>query len=142
MFIARRWSQSMLSRAQLWSWSRGMALEAMAISLSAGQSLAASQAWGKKISQAYLEPERAVGELLECSSLAGLSRTTGIALVGLLRDRAQQARLASKEDAQIRVEKLAVKLMIPLGVCVLPAFIAIGVLPIVASMISSTALNS
>jgi tight adherence protein B len=53
-----------------------------------------------------------------------------------------QVRTAMQEQSQMRVEKLSVQLMIPLGVCVLPAFIAVGVLPIVASMISSTALNS
>lgn len=142
MLIAHRWSQSMLSKAQLSSWSAGMALEAMAMSLSAGQSLATSEAWAKNLAQSYLGPEHGIQELKECSSLAQLSRSTGVALVGLLRDRAKQARLASRENAQIRVEKLAVQLMIPLGVCVLPAFIAVGVLPIVATMISSTALNS
>jgi len=52
----------------------------------------------------------------------------------LLRDR---ARNSSRES----IERLGVKLMIPLGVCVLPAFIAVGVLPLVASVISSTTLK-
>jgi len=38
-------------------------------------------------------------------------------------------------------EKLAVSILLPLGVCVLPAFIAVGVVPIIAVMLSSTALN-
>lgn len=142
MILAHRWSGRMLRSAQLWSWSKGMAMEAMAISLAAGQSLAASVEWARHIAHCYLAPEEATEEVAECTGLADLSRTTGVALSGLLRDRATQARGASQEEAQIRVEKLAVQLMIPLGVCVLPAFIAVGVLPIVASMISSTALNS
>ena len=142
MLIAQRWSRRMLHTAQLWSWSRGMSLECMAISLGAGQSLSASQSWAENISQNYLSPSEATKEREESNSLAQLSRATGVALVGLLRERATQARLAAREDAQIRVEKLAVHLMIPLGVCVLPAFIAVGVLPIVASMLSSTALNT
>lgn len=142
MVIAALWSGRMLRRAQLWSWSQGMALEMMAISLTAGQSLSASQLRAQQIAQRYLTPSGARNELAECAAMAGLSRSTGVTLVGLLRDVARQARLASREQAQIQVEKLAVQLMIPLGMCVLPAFIAVGVLPIVASMISSTALNS
>ena len=142
MSIAHLWSRRMLRGAQQWSWSRGMSLECMAISLAAGQSLSGAQTWAETISQSYLNPLEAMKEKDECNSLAQLSRATGIALVGLLRERARQARLAAREDAQIRIEKLAVQLMVPLGVCVLPAFIAVGVLPIVASMLSSTALNS
>lgn len=142
MFIAHRWSGRMLRSAQQWSWARGMALEVMAIALSSGQSLSAAHAWANQVGKKFLDSEESTLELDQCSELAQLSRSTGVAIVGLLRDRAKQVRMATQEQSQMRVEKLAVQLMIPLGVCVLPAFIAVGVLPIVASMISSTALKS
>lgn len=142
IFIAHRWSGRMLRSAQQWSWARGMALEVMAIALSSGQSLYSSHTWANRVAKVFLVSEESTTELAQCAELAQLSRSTGVAIVGLLRDRAMQVRKSTQEESQMRVEKLAVQLMIPLGVCVLPAFIAVGVLPIVASMISSTALNS
>ncbi|MEY4533150.1 MAG: hypothetical protein RI926_919 [Actinomycetota bacterium] len=141
--LSGRWSHRMVTSAQQWNWSRGMAAEVMAISLQAGQSLQQAKKWADQISRDYSSnPETARQEQLQCDQYVALAHQTGVALSGLLRAQAQQERNAARDEAQIRVEKLSVQLMIPLGVCVLPAFIAVGVLPLVASVISSTALNS
>ena len=143
MFLSHRWSQRMVARAQKWEWSRGMATEAMAMSLRAGQSLAQARTWANDIATSFsLNKEMALHELTRCDEYVELASRTGVSLAVLLRSQAQRERNAAREEAQMRVEKLAVRLMIPLGVCVLPAFIAVGVLPLVASVISSTALNS
>jgi tight adherence protein B len=115
----------------------------MAISLTAGQSLQAARNWAEEIARDYVD-DRVVArqELAECDRLMTLALKTGVPLAGLLHGLAHQERRAAHAEAVMRVETLAVKLMIPLGVCVLPAFIAVGVLPVVASVISSTALNS
>lgn len=143
MFISQRWSQQMVTKAQRWEWFRGMAAEVMAMSLSAGQSLSQARNWASAVSRDF-SADKAGGraELDRCDQFVQLALTTGVALSGLLRTQAQRERNASREEAQMRVEKLSVHLMIPLGVCVLPAFIAVGVLPLVASVISSTALHS
>lgn len=143
MFLSSRWSQRMVRHAQQWEWSRGMAAEAMAMSLSAGHSLAQARRWAAEVATLFtLNNEMAHQELARCDEFMELASRTGVGLAGLLRSQAQRERNAAREEAQMRVEKLAVRLMIPLGVCVLPAFIAVGVLPLVASVISSTALNS
>ena len=143
MYLSYRWSQRMVRQAQQWEWSRGMATEAMAMSLSTGQSLAQARNWAKEIVLEFsLCSEHSHVELARCDEYVELARRTGVGLAGLLRSHARRERNTAREDAQMRVEKLAVRLMIPLGVCVLPAFIAVGVLPLVASVISSTALNS
>lgn len=143
MFISQRWSNRMVSQAQRWEWSRGMAAEVMAMSLTAGHSLSQARNWGVEVSRDFsFDKDVAHKELAGCDRFVELATHTGVALSGLLRAQAQRERHSSREEAQIRVEKLSVRLMIPLGVCVLPAFIAVGVLPLVASVISSTALNS
>ena len=143
MFLSHRWSQRMVARAQQWEWSRGMAAEAMALSLSVGQSLAQATNWATQIATSFsTHQESAQQELARCAEFVDLAHRTGVGLTGLIRAQAHRERNAAREEAQMRVEKLAVRLMIPLGVCVLPAFIAVGVLPLVASVISSTALNS
>lgn len=48
---------------------------------------------------------------------------------------AQQARAQRREDSQRRAEELGVKMMLPLGGCFLPAFILLGVVPVVLSML-------
>lgn len=143
MFVSLRWSQRMVTQAQRWEWSRGMASEVMAMSLAAGQSLVQARKWAAEVAWGFsLDKEIAREELAHCDRFSALASQTGVALSGLLRAQAQRERNSSREEAQIRVEKLSVRLMIPLGVCVLPAFIAVGVMPLVASVISSTALNS
>jgi tight adherence protein B len=143
MFFAHRWSRHLVKKAQQWDWARGMSAEAMAISLSAGQSLEQARTWSRNVAEKYLEnPENIRSELASCEEFVELAQRTGVALAGLLRTYAQLERATAKEEAQMRIEKLSVQLMIPLGVCVLPAFISVGVLPLVASVISSTALNS
>ena len=133
----------MVRHAQQWEWSRGLAAEAMAMSLSAGHSLAQARRWATEVATSFtVDHEMAQQELARCDEFMALASRTGVGLSGLLRSQAQRERNAAREEAQMRVEKLAVRLMIPLGVCVLPAFVAVGVLPLVASVISSTALNS
>ena len=113
------------------------------MSLSAGHSLAQARRWAAQVATSFtVDHEMAQQELARCDEFMALASKTGVGLSGLLRSQAQRERNAAREEAQMRVEKLAVRLMIPLGVCVLPAFIAVGVLPLVASVISSTALNS
>lgn len=143
VFLSHRWSQRMLTRAQRWNWSRGMAAEVMAMSLTAGQSLSHARRWASEVAEKYsTHAEISCAELAQCDRFVHLASHTGVALSSLLRAQAHLERNAAREEAQMRVEKLSVQLMIPLGVCVLPAFIAVGVLPLVASVISSTALNS
>lgn len=143
MFIAQRWSQHMVSQAQKWDWARGMSAEVMAISLAAGQSLQQARSWAQDVAENYLvDAELTRSEIRSCDGYVLLAQRTGVALSGLFRSRAQLDRAEAQEEAQMRIEKLSVQLMIPLGVCVLPAFIAVGVLPLVASVISSTALTS
>ena len=142
-FLAHRWSRRMVRQAQTWEWSRGMAAEVMALSLTAGHSVSHAHALASDVARRYVvNADLAQSEITQCDELAALARHTGVGLAGLLRSQAQSERDHSREEAQMQVEKLSVRLMIPLGVCVLPAFIAVGVLPLVASVISSTALNS
>lgn len=141
--FSQRWSARMVQRAQQWNWFRGMPAEVMAISLVAGQSLHQARQWAAQIARDYSNSsESARQELAECDRYVALAHKTGVALASLLRGQAQLERNTAREEAHIRVEKLSVQLMIPLGACVLPAFIAVGVLPLVASVISSTALKS
>ena len=56
----------------------------------------------------------------------------------LLRAEAFRVRRAARADGAARAAALGVRLMLPLGVCVLPAFVLLGVAPLMISVISGT----
>ena len=67
-----------------------------------------------------------------------LSARAGVPAAELLRSEAEQLRRDARSDGRQRAETLAVTLMLPLGVCVLPAFMLVGVAPLLLSVLSST----
>ncbi|MHA7306526.1 type II secretion system F family protein [Arthrobacter sp. TMN-49] len=60
---------------------------------------------------------------------------TGAAVAPLLYAQAQHHRRTVSRQAEKRAAALGVKLVVPLGLCSLPAFIALGVVPVVMAMI-------
>lgn len=141
VWLASRWSARMVRGAQQWEWARGMPAEVMALLLRAGCSLAQARDAAGEISSEYSTTSiHAQNELRQCDEYISLARATGVSLYSLLRSVAQHERSAAKDQAHERTEKLSVSLMLPLGLCILPAFIAVGVVPIVVGIISSTVL--
>lgn len=66
-----------------------------------------------------------------------LSRSvrSGLGLAGLLRQHAVDARKALAAEALVRARSAGVRSVVPLMVCFLPAFIALGVVPLVGSVV-------
>lgn len=60
----------------------------------------------------------------------------GMPLGPLLLAEATNLRASSHAELEAAAERLGVRMLIPLGVCVLPSFIVMGVLPVVISMVS------
>ena len=54
---------------------------------------------------------------------------------GLLLAEASAARVRARLEGEARAERAAVQLALPLGVCVLPAFSLLVVVPLVVSML-------
>lgn len=59
----------------------------------------------------------------------------GVPVGSLLLEEARAARLRAHAELEREAEKLAVRILLPLGLCVLPAFVMIGVLPVLLSML-------
>lgn len=72
---------------------------------------------------------RGVGEALAFAHL------TGAATADLLRAAAEQERRREARDAEKRAAELGVKLVVPLGTCALPAFICLGIVPVVMALL-------
>lgn len=65
------------------------------------------------------------------------SSLTGTASAALLYAESAQLRRSAQRDAEKRAAALGVKLVIPLGLCALPAFICLGVVPVVLALVPS-----
>lgn len=63
---------------------------------------------------------------------------TGAPSARMLQAAAGRARAEQRHAAESAAEKLGVKMMLPLGACFLPAFIVLGVVPVVVSMLPET----
>ncbi|WP_307802961.1 type II secretion system F family protein [Frigoribacterium sp. PvP032] len=72
-------------------------------------------------------------------SVLDLSRRAGAPAGALLRAAAAERRLDATTAARSAAARLGSTLMLPLGVCVLPAFLVVGVVPLVIALVSSTA---
>lgn len=78
----------------------------------------------------------------DVADVLALSRRAGVPAADLLRSAADQCRRTARTEGQRRAATLGVALMVPLGVCVLPAFMLVGVLPLLVSVLSATVVSS
>jgi tight adherence protein B len=63
------------------------------------------------------------------SALCALSRRAGVPIAGLARGSAARARDILRSDAEERIQRLGVAVVLPLGVLVLPAFVMVAIIP-------------
>lgn len=90
------------------------------------------------------DPREAWGEWINNPVLGRLahsiarSHQSGAGLVDVLEGASRELRREHRRRVETAARSAGVKAVIPLAVCFLPAFFALGVLPIVASLASST----
>jgi tight adherence protein B len=130
---AHFWNRRLIASAQPRDLTPGLRSELVAIAVTGGGSLDAAVASVDVIMQQYS---------LSCDddieAVIALSVRAGVPAAELLRSEAEESRRASAAAATQKASVLAVKLMLPLGVCILPAFMVLGVVPLLMAVISST----
>lgn len=67
-----------------------------------------------------------------------LSRSAGAPAVELLRADAAARRQSARTEGRLRAATLSGRLLLPLGVCTLPAFLLLGVAPMLLSVLTTT----
>jgi tight adherence protein B len=135
MLIARAWNRRLLRSAQPKQLTPGLRFELMAIGVAGGGSLDRARATvAAALDLSLLD----AGEEDGVEAVLDLSRRAGVPAAELLRSEAEESRRTARADAEKRAAVLAVRLMLPLGLCILPAFMALGVVPLVVSVIAST----
>ncbi len=134
--LARAWMRLLLRRARPRSRTPGLVPELMAVAMSGGASLDRARAAVDRALDLHGIPpgeeDRVVDEVL------ALSLRAGVPAAELLRSEADLVRRRARADGRRAAEEAGAGLMLPLGACVLPAFLLVGVAPLLASVISST----
>ncbi|GAB3849109.1 type II secretion system F family protein [Nesterenkonia populi] len=97
------------------------------------RALAAGAGWQQASAHVEHHPQLA----LYCEHLS-FSYATGAPSARMLEAAAAQARARQRHEAERAAGELGVKMMLPLGACFLPAFILLGVVPVIISMLPET----
>jgi tight adherence protein B len=135
LFAGRRWTNRMLAAARDVDPSPGLALDVLAIALSGGASVErAYEVSDEALRRSGLAP---VGTAAD--SLVALSRTAGVPIAALLGGEAQEQRRDARAAIRRRSAELGTRLLLPLGVFLLPSFLALGVAPLLISVLRATA---
>lgn len=140
MMGASRWNRALVATAGAQLTAPGLELDLTAIGMAGGGSIDRARDMARQSAERFgLRPvhtEIAADTVIE--RVLELSARAGIPAGELLRSEADQARRDARSAGRQRGESLGVALMIPLGVCVLPAFMLVGVAPLLLSVLSST----
>lgn len=137
LVAGHQWSKRLLARALPEVVDPGAYLDCVLIGLQAGLPLQNAR---DEAAQKYFEVfelTTAEQDVVALDEAAELSRTTGAALSEILLATADRFRETQRYQISQRIARLGVRLMIPLGVAVLPAFILLSIVPIAISLLSS-----
>lgn len=143
LVVAQRWLNLLVSRAQRFSWACGLAPDLLAMVLRS--SGAPSKAWGLVDiipSEGYRDLAAREHEKQVCHDTLARSDEWGVPAAALLELHAALLRRHAQQIRDVAHAKLTVKVLIPLGVCVLPAFVLLAVVPSVLALLSSTGLGA
>lgn len=147
MFAAARWNRRLVRRAQSGGPAPGLELDLTAIGMTGGGSLDGARRTARHSAERFGLRSPGTGAAATAADTAtdaviervlALSARAGVPAAELLRSEAEQLRRDARTGGRQRAETLAVTLMLPLGVCVLPAFMLVGVAPLLLSVLSAT----
>ncbi|WP_433718758.1 pilus assembly protein TadB [Microbacterium laevaniformans] len=130
MLAARLWTARLVARAEPDRRLAGLQSEIVAIALSGGVSVERALA---------VTTAAGAGEIeADVHAMLRLSRRAGARAVELLRADAAEQRRRARTDGRLRAARLSSRLLLPMGVCTLPAFLLLGVAPLLISVLSGS----
>lgn len=132
---ARLWTNRLVRSAQPPDALPGEQAELCATALSGGVSIDRALALVRETRPRDEIETEAVPISLE--RILRLSREAGVPAVELLRAEAMRERRRARIDGRLAAARLARRLLIPLGVCTLPAFLLLGVAPLIFAVLTS-----
>lgn len=134
VLCARLWTRRLLRRAKPETQMPGMHAELVAVGLAGGASI------DRSLRLIEDSPARSTAQGERTAQVLALSASAGVPAGELLRAAAAQERHTARVSGRMRAAKLSSQLLIPLGVCTLPAFLLLGVAPLILAVLTSTPL--
>lgn len=128
LLAGRLWSNRIVKSAEPRNEDPGVAIDAFASGLNGGLS---PQTVLSVIAEKY-------GDVSTINALITEAERDGIAIANLALATADRLRLESKVAAETKIRQAGVRLMWPLGLAVLPAFVLLAVIPLAASVIQGS----
>jgi tight adherence protein B len=155
---AQRWNARLVRRARAAGGVPGLEAELLAIALSGGVSIdrakalvraarampavaGATAGGGVGDDAEHRAPDGVDADRFGVDEVLALSRAAGVPAVELLRATAAHARHRARIRGRLRAARLSSRLLIPLGVCTLPAFLLLGVAPMLLSVVKGMPLS-
>lgn len=144
MLAGSRWNRRLVRAARARDPTPGLQLDLTAIGMAGGGSVDRARTLVRSTVERFGldRPDRPGADGSDSDAaitrVLDLSGRAGVPAAELLRSEADQLRRDARSEGQRRAATLAVTLMIPLGVCVLPAFMLVGVVPLLLTVLSST----
>ncbi|MBO1901621.1 type II secretion system F family protein [Leucobacter weissii] len=139
LLIGTRWSRGLARRIEEADWVSGWEYELAAIAVRGG--LPVQRALLRSVDSA--DGAGAEWVSLEAFGRTGAMRRSveraeslGVPLAPLLLAEAESMRALTRSGLERSAERLGVRVLVPLGLCVLPAFILIGVVPVLLAVVS------
>lgn len=138
MLVGARWQKKMLASLQPPDDSDGMLLLMVSLGVRAGHAAdSAIDLSERMLTRAGLDADRD-DERARLDRLVALWQRSGVPLLGLLDGQLDDVARMRAAALRVRAARLETLLLLPLGVCSLPAFIVVTVLPMIASILFST----
>jgi len=131
MLTAHRWSSRLVAAAQPAPSLPGVQGDTIAIALSSGVSI--ERALAVVASSGGGDPEPEIDDVL------ALSERAGAPAVDLLRATSADIRRRARTEGRLRAARLGARLLLPMGLCTLPAFLLLGVGPMLLSVLAVSA---
>lgn len=137
LLAAQAWSQRILALANRVEQGDQIVLDAIALCLDTGLPLGQARGIAQTIFQEVFKKQVAEQIQIEISEFAAFSELSGAPVAKLFRNRAEQNRRARANEQNEGIERVSIRLLTPLALLVLPAFVLIAVLPITISLITN-----
>ena len=144
MIGSRRWSGRLLAAAEPHELVPGLLLDLVAVSMRSGASAARARELAASALAAhapFLTPAAMASDEDAVDAVLDLAARAGAPTVGLLLAEAERRRADADADGRAAAASVAVRLVVPLAVCVLPAFMLLGVVPVLVALLSGTGIR-
>lgn len=144
MLAGRQWNRRLLRRSRARAPTPGLELDLTAIAMSGGGSVERARNLVAEVLGRYRGGDRSRAPVAEdpgrdvLDGVLDLAVRAGVPAAEPLRSEAEQRRRDARTEGQQRAVALGISLLIPLGVCVLPAFMVLGVVPLLMTVLPTT----